>query len=151
MTLEEIGQRGSSLKHAAPQDWPAPAVSVARQLDDHLADPVRLKAVVMDLIGIATRFRCDSVTGASPVGERLAGAMVASGQRLRLFSPARPGRCVLVVDGLLATGTQLSGAMRRAQDAGARRTPAVALMAEHDALASLRNSAGQEVVALREF
>lgn len=152
MTLAQIVANGSRLKRHAAEDWPAPVIGIARQLDEHLADPASLKAVVIDLIKVAERFRCDAVAGASPLGERLAGAMVASGDRLRLFSSARQDRCVLVVDGLLATGTQLSQAMRQARDAGATHTPAVALMADHDALKALRSRLkDDEVIALREF
>jgi hypothetical protein len=151
MSLENIVANGSRLKRTSQQDWPAPLVGVARQLDEHLAEPASLRAVVVDLIEVARRFGCDAVAGASPIGERLAGAMVASGDELRLFTSAHPARCVLVVDGVVATGTQLSRAMRHALDAGAKHTPAVALMAEHDALASIRNQFHDEVIALREF
>jgi hypothetical protein len=41
--------------------------------------------------------------------------------------------------------------MRQALDAGATRTPAVALLAERDALDSVRSQFHDEVIALREF
>jgi len=151
MTLEEIATKSTLANRDGPDDWPSRVIAMARDLDVHLSEPDGLRAVVGELVSIAKRLECDSVAGASPIGERLAGAVAASDHGLRLFARGQSARSVLVLDGMLATGVQLTRAMHLAREGGALHTPAATLMADRDSLRALRARSHEEVFALREF
>ena len=58
---------------------------------------------------------------------------------------------VLVIEGVLASGAQLTSAAKRARAAGATRVVGAAVIAEPNGLANCRKELGDEIHALREL
>lgn len=58
---------------------------------------------------------------------------------------------VLVIEGVLASGAQLTSAAKRARAASATRVVGAAVIAEPNGLASCRKELGDEIHALREL
>ncbi len=113
-------------------DQPFQAAAAGEALERALADPETLIAESRRLIEVAARLGCERLMGASPLGERLAGAMVAlSANGLKDVSAGIEGLSVLVVDGILVTGVQLASASHRARSAGARSVAGAVVAAAH--------------------
>jgi hypothetical protein len=123
-----------------------------RDLEDTLTDPVRLRDVTGHLAAIAADTGAAMVTGASPLGHQLAGLVVGMTQApLTLWAQNGAHGTVLVIEGVLASGAQLTSAARRARAAGATRVVGAAVMAEPSGLASCRRELGDEIRALQEI
>lgn len=93
---------------------PGQALALARageELEQELSDSGHLRDVCDAIVLVAEELGCTSVSGASRLGERLAGAAVAlANNGLRVYSHPHNSKSeerVLVVDGLLVTGAQL--------------------------------------------
>jgi adenine/guanine phosphoribosyltransferase-like PRPP-binding protein len=152
MGLETIERAVRGLRHTSEEEWPFAVAALARALDRELASPDALRAVAEELGEVAHRKGCDAVTGASPMGERLAAAIVATSRNgLRLLAPDQKAACVLLVDGVMATGTQLARTSRAIRSMGATRTPAAVVIADGEVLRRASDLVGEEIVSLREF
>lgn len=125
-------------------------MDLAHDVDVELGRAGVLRRVAADLLPIAQRHGCDAVVGASLVGERLAAAVAASdGEQLGIFTGGE--HRVLVLDGILTTGTQMRRAIDQARKAGATHVFGAALVADHDAVAACRRDAGAQIISLQEF
>jgi phosphoribosylpyrophosphate synthetase len=106
------------------------AAEVGEALERELANPQTLAATCQQLIAVANRLGCSRVLGASPLGERLAGAVVALAQNgIQEHGAGISGEHILVIDGLLVTGYQLAKASNRARAEGASRISAAVVAA----------------------
>jgi uracil phosphoribosyltransferase len=127
--------------------WPDRVTALALALRSELASNGVLQDVAQRVLELAEGQQVVAVTGASRVGDQLAGAAVAiSNGRLHLSTPADVA--VLVVDGLLATGTQIEQAVFRLRTIGTKRVVGVAVLAEGEALEACRVATGANVIAL---
>lgn len=147
MTLGELADNRHGMLGADDAGWPDRVAAVAERLRNELADGDSLRDAGDRIRDLAGELRMQAVTGASRLGDQLAGAVVAvSHGALHLATPADTE--VLVLDGLLATGAQIEQAVRRLRAAGAERIVGVALVADCQALEICRNRTGAELVAL---
>jgi hypothetical protein len=120
----------SSIKAARPSEWSLRAAALGERLEQLCASGEVLATASEEIVAIANREGCVSLIGASPLGERLAGAAVAVAQNgLRIWDGKSTKRNVLVVDGLLVTGSQVSEAIQKLRSAGVGRAMAAVLMA----------------------
>lgn len=105
------------------------AVDAAHSNIERLADPGALRAATEQVMAFARQCGARSVLAASPVAERLVGALLTSSSGLVGLSPqaAEASLSVLIVDINLASGTTVAQAARRARIAGARHVNAVVL------------------------
>jgi hypothetical protein len=148
----ENGVVSRGLSAALPTSWLDQIISVARDLEESLTDSERLSALVSELAAVASAAGASMVTGASPLGHQLAGAMAASGPtRLALWAQNGARGTVLVIEGVLASGAQLASTARRARAAGASRVIGAAVIADERGLSHCRSELGDEVHALREL
>ena len=97
--------------------WPVAAAEIGDVVSVLLSDPEYLVEVSDRIAAVLAAESCDAIAGASPTGDRIAGA-VASTHTVRMFDFAVPARRVLVVDGVLATGAALSLAIEEIQHSG---------------------------------
>ncbi len=96
------------------------AAEAGESLERVLADPVELTKTSLKLVEVAHGFGCSRLYGASPLGQRLAGAAIAlSRNGLKDHTAGIKGQGVLIVDGILVTGTQVASAARQARRKGA--------------------------------
>jgi len=107
-----------------------------------LADPTTLVNAADRLADVARAHACDTIRGASPIGDTLAGA-VASRHSLRLYDATKPAARVIVVDGVLATGAALCIAVDEVAAAGYPDTTLAVLV---DLGATGAQAAGQPVI-----
>ena len=144
MAMSAVG-RGAS-------DWVGDATRAAHTLEEDLVDPARLDAVTDELVQIAHRCGATMVTGASPLGHQLAGLVVGRARpNLALWAQNGARGTVLVVEGVLVSGAQMSSTARRALAAGATRIVGVAVVADSAGLEVCRREIGADVVALQEL
>ncbi len=133
-------------------DWFGAVVRAGAQLEQRLSSPDRLDEIAVRLAAVAMQLDCRMVTGASHVGDQLAGVLAArSGGRLALWAQNGTPGTVLIVDGILASGVQIASAARRARQSGAQRVVGAAVLADPAGLAMCRDDLGDEVVALEEM
>jgi predicted phosphoribosyltransferase len=147
MTIHELasGRQGSLAEDDA--GWPDRVMALAQALRTELSGSGVLQDVAQRVLDFAQGERVVAVTGASRVGDQLAGAAVAiSSGRLHLATPTDVA--VLVVDGLLATGTQIEQAVSRLRTIGTERVVGVVVLAESEALEACRAATGANVIAL---
>lgn len=113
-------------------------VQVGDRIDEVIAGSEVLSFVSRELISVAQELDCKGVAGASPTGERLAGAMVAlSDNGLSVFNPKDPAKRVVIVDGMLATGTLLLRQAHKLRANGAAYCGGAVLFASRTASESL--------------
>jgi hypothetical protein len=129
LALEDVVRESQSLEEIAPDQRLFVAAQIGERLEEALADPAVLIQVSQEFIRIAETLRCDRIMGASQVGERLAGAVVAvANNGLRMYQPRQPAEHVLVIDGVAATGAQLAAACHQAATQGVPRVSAAAVL-----------------------
>jgi len=149
MVLQALVDEVRDRPEAEGAGWVVRLMAFADGLDRELADPDELAALADRLIGVAETLGAHTVTGASAAGDRLAGAVaVRSAGRVRLVDGAGPTEPVLVVDTLLATGTQILAAARTLRGDGVGRVVGAAVLADPTALDLARRELGDEVIAL---
>jgi orotate phosphoribosyltransferase len=130
-------------------DWAVRLMALSEGIDRELASPDDLAALADRLIAVAAGLGATTVTGASQGGERLAGAMaVRSAGQVRLLDGVFDGRPVLIVETLLATGTQMLTTARALRADGAERVVGVAVLADQTGLEITRRELGDDVVTL---
>jgi len=96
------------------------AAEAGESLERALADPAVLTETSLRFVEVANDLGCKRVFGASALGQRLAGAVIAlAANGLKDQTAGVDGEAVLVIDGLLVTGAQLASAARRARLSGA--------------------------------
>jgi hypothetical protein len=148
VALKAIGHIPSQ---PSPEDggWVVRLLALADALDHELADPGELEALADRLVLIAERLGAGLVTGASAGGDQMAGAMaVRSRGRVRLLDGSPTHDAVLVVDTLMATGTQVIARARQLRETGFARVVGAVLLADAAALEVAHAELGDEVVAL---
>lgn len=151
MTLKDIVGRSEEIG-APNEEWPFRVAALAKGLETELAQPQVLRDIADQLLVLVERLGCEAVAGASYVGAQLAGVLVArSTNGLQLFAPDKPVDNVMVLDGVLATGTQIIRSVNSAREAGAKRVVGAALLADHEALRLCREVVRDEVLALEEY
>lgn len=147
----EAGTRVSGLA-ADDGGWVSAVLRTASQLEADLGGGNKLEEITTRLSEAAHQLNAEMVTGASRLGDQLAGAVAGrSAGSLSLWAQNGAHGTVLVVEGLLATGAQVNRAMQRAREAGADRVAAVAVLADTSALAASRSNSGAEIIALDEI
>jgi len=130
--LDTILAKARAASDSDTDEWPFQAAAAGEALDEVLADPANLVRTSRQVVKIAHELGCDRVMGASPLGQRLAGAAVALGRNgLKDQSAGVRGKSVLVVDGILVSGVSIASASRRALEAGARRISALVVASTH--------------------
>lgn len=149
--MEQV--RGEPARQPRPDgDWIGVILRAGRDLEESLADPDRLREVTAQLADVAAVTGAGMITGASPLGNQLAGLVVGMAKPpLTLWAQNGAHGTVLVIEGVLASGAQLTSTARRARAAGADRVVGAAVVAESNGLASCRKELGDEVRALREL
>lgn len=114
-----------------------------------LSNPDDLQTLATRIGEIAARRATSYVVGASPEGDRLAGAAaLASGGRLRLWQTGEPPAPVLVVDAVLISGTQLTRAVAALRRNGAPVVSAAVVHAYRDASQRVSDALAVTVEAL---
>ncbi|MFZ3560797.1 phosphoribosyltransferase [Streptomyces sp. BH055] len=105
------------------------AVDAAHNNIERLTDPGALRDAAEQVITVARQCGAQAVLAASPVAERLVGALLSSCSDLVSLSSqaAVASQNVLIVDVNLASGTTVAQAARHARSRGARRIHAVVL------------------------
>jgi hypothetical protein len=123
------------------------AAAAGESLERLLADPVELTKTSLRFAEVAHELGCSRVYGASDLGQRLAGAAIAlSGNGLKDHTAGMDGQAVLIVDGLLVTGTQVASAARRARRDGAASVCAAVVASFEPDFTQLKQFADQLVV-----
>lgn len=151
MTATPAGTTESLAHHRepSPEGWLTAALGQARALESSLTNADRLDAVAGAIAQIANRLDCQMVTGASRVGDQLAGVVVArSDGRLTLWADNGAHGTMLVIEGYLYSGAQTTRMADRARRAGSDRVVGVAVLAEEAGLSRCRADLGDEVVVL---
>ena len=91
---------------------PLALAQAGEELEEELSQSDKLRAVCTAIVSVAEELECGALSGASGLGERLAGAAVAlANNGLHVYSPPRDSERherVLIVDGLFVTGAQLA-------------------------------------------
>jgi uracil phosphoribosyltransferase len=147
MTLHEFATSRQGELRDSDVDWADRVGELAERLRAELSGSDSLQEAAIRVADEAAKRKVHALTGASRLGDQLAGAVVAfSKGALHLATPADED--VLVLDGLLATGTQIEQAIRRLRRIGAQQVTGLALLAEREALESCRAATGSEVIAL---
>lgn len=131
MSLEQVISEARDLNSQPREEWPLGAVAVGDSLETALSMPDALLVIARAIAAEAESRGYDELVGASRVGDRLAGAAVATSHgRLSLRTRATNGdRKVLVVDGVLATGAQIARMARELRGSGASRIGAIVVLA----------------------
>ena len=107
-TLAQLEDRLREIEDSDAIDLPFSLAEIGEQLERELADPTLLRAVADEISVAADELGCSRLVGASNVGERLAGAAVAVDKNgLRVLGPDEHAEDVLVIDGMVLTGTRL--------------------------------------------
>lgn len=149
MVLQALVAEVRDLSESEAGNWVVRLMAIADGLDRELADPAELAALADRLIDVAETVGARSVTGVSAGGDRLAGAMaVRSAGRVRLVDGTSTNDPILVVETLLATGTQLLATARTLRAGGVGRVVGAAVLADPTALELARRELGDQVVAL---
>ena len=152
---DAAGEREASAGpiRSGPPDWLLRVLAGAQELDAALGDPRRLEEVARQVGQVARELGCDAVAGASPHGCIVAGAAsVLSAGALSVWDRTNGvGRQVLVVEGVMATGTQMLRAANSVRERGAQSVAGVALVAAPVALVATRTQMRAEVVAFAEL
>lgn len=149
MAIDSLVHELGAQKSAEPGSWVVRLMALAEGIDRELADPTELERLADRLVSIAEMLGARSVAGASQGGERLAGAVAArSSGRVRLADGAATLDPVLVIETLMATGTQVLATAKTFRDSGVERVMAAALLADPVALEFARAELGGQVVAL---
>lgn len=152
--LEMASQETEQPEIAAQDDWTRQLIALAQRVELDLGDSKHLDAVASRLLAVAREWGASSVVGASRLGERLAGAVATKSKgTLGLWSSQSNGTApsVVVVDALLASGSQIGKAIRAAKEHGAARTMAIAVVADGAALELARRDVGERILALEEI
>jgi hypothetical protein len=137
---------------ATTEHWVMAVGRTGRDLEEELADPASLRAITAALAEVAIDTGATMVTGASPLGNQLAGALAAGDHpSLQLWARNGAHGTVLVIEGVLASGVQMATTAKRARLAGAQRVVGAAVLAEARGLEMCRNEMADEVRALREL
>lgn len=152
MALQTLVDEVRDLPKVEGDGWVVRLMAIAEVLDRELADPIGLAGLADRLIGVADTLGARSVTGASAAGDRLAGAIaIRSEGRVRLVDGVSANDPVLVVDTLLATGTQLLATARTLRNGRVGRVVGAAVFADPMALELARRELGDQVLALEVF
>lgn len=150
MAIDGLIAEMPTANEAAPGTWFVRLMGLAEDLDRRLSEPSELEQMVDSLIAVAEHLGVRSVAGASAGGERLAGAIAArSAGRVHLADGAATLDPVLVVETLMATGTQVLATASNLRANGVRRVMAATLLADPVALELARAQLGEPVIALK--
>ena len=101
-------------------------IEASQRLTAECIAPTKLAATIDALGSVALRVEASSVSGASPVGHFLSGALVLRSGRLALWSPPTTTQ-LLLLDGVVAGYSGLSRVATQARKLGATRINAIIL------------------------
>jgi uracil phosphoribosyltransferase len=119
--------------------------ALSERLAASLNSPEQLARVAERVQGVARDFEITRLVGASEAGRRIVEAVA------QLRSTEADGAAadkVLLVDGLLVTGTNLAAAAERVRAAGATQIVVVVALADETALIAVRQDLSGPVLAL---
>jgi phosphoribosylpyrophosphate synthetase len=148
MSIEAIAELASEAS-AGPDttDWPVRAAALGEQLEEALAEPNVLREIVMRLLEVAAQHDASAIMSASAAGRLIVGAAVASADtEIRALVNGTRAERVVVLDGVIATGVNLSRAVEVALGAGAQTVVAVAVTSARHELPDIPGAS--EVVVL---
>ena len=129
------------------ESWAPAVLGATRELEQEIAAGEALRLVAASVLNVAEDGGYEQVTGASRMGDQVAGAAVAlSSKALRLWLGGPMNGPVLIVDGVLATGTQMAAMAQEARLAGASRVGGVAVVATRNGLRFARDEVGDVTV-----
>lgn len=98
---------------------PMAALEIGEAIERAMESSDTLIALARGFADVAGEAGCEAVVGASAIGDRLAAATVAvAANGLRLYGPDTEAGSLLVVDGVLVTGIQISKAIYAARQRG---------------------------------
>lgn len=117
----------AGLPSVSDPNWPFAAAAVGEAVAAAIANPAQLNDSTHRCYAAAQRLACDAISGASPTGETLATATTAI-HGLARFVEGTPAACVLLVDGVLATGVSFHLAAQRLLANGASSVRLAALL-----------------------
>ena len=143
-----ISAAAQRAREANSSDFPARISQLAIDLEMELARPAALQQIADALLPFAKECGCTSIVGASPVGERIAGALMARHGMALLSRREAPASRVLVLDAVLTTGAQMQQAIERVRNLGQLDVCGAVLVADHEALRTCSAFVGARIVAL---
>lgn len=129
MSIDSIAELASEAS-AGPDatEWPVRAAALGDRLEEALAEPEVLREIVARVLAVIAQHHGSFVMSASASGRLIVGAAVASADAdLHALVCGTRAECVVVIDGVLATGVNLSRAVQVARDSGAQTVVAVAV------------------------
>jgi predicted phosphoribosyltransferase len=130
----------------ASMPWALRVAALSDQLVADLNTREHLVDVADRALQVARDRGCTMLLGASEVGRRI---VEAAGQLdLQVVTPLGSAK-VLLVDGLLITGTNVVAAADRVRRAGAREIAVFVALADQHAMDAVQNELGAEVVAFK--
>ncbi len=148
--LEELVTEAARLAHADTGDRLLGAAALGDELEHRLTNSEALLEISRRVVSIAERLECESLYGASLVGERLSAAAVADRSNgLHLYSRSGPrldAQRVLIVDGIVATGASISQSVREIESRGSNPVAAAVVL---DARGERQAQLETDVVSLR--
>ena len=107
---------------------PSRTAQIGEKLRAAISDPAVFRSLSERVVVSAQHFACDAVLGASRLGDQLAaGAVALANNGLHMLADGERPKRVLIVDGLLASGMQLSRATRQVRSQGASPYAAVVI------------------------
>jgi phosphoribosylpyrophosphate synthetase len=148
MSIQAIAELASEAS-AGPDatEWPVLAAALGDRLDEALAEPDVLREVVTRLLAVVAQHDASFVMSASAAGRLIVGAVVANaGTGVRALVNGAQAESVVVVDGVIATGVNLSRAVEVARGSGAQTVVAVAVTSARHELPEIPGAS--EVVVL---
>ena len=128
----------------ASTPWALKVITLSDRLVAELGAREHLEIVADLAMQAAHDLGCGTLYGASEVGRRI---VEEAAQRGQMEAPIALAK-VLLVDGLLITGTNVLAAAERVRRAGAIGIAVFAALADPDALAAVRIELGTDVIAL---
>lgn len=153
MGLGALTKRGRGLQELSRAEWPFAAAKFADALEAELSNHQTLMMIADRLCHLAHELDVEALVGASAVGDRLAGAVVAAGNgSLRLWSDqvdATPAR-LMIISGVINTGAELARSFEHARGVGVVSAVGAAVIGNRSAIDAWRHR-GLQLIALEEI
>lgn len=141
-TMRDAAASADLLRNSSADDWGLDAAQLGVDLEHVLWEPHELVRISRLIASEATRQGCTHIVGASPLGDRLAAAMLAlSEDTFRGTADFGSGSRVGIVEGLVSTGWTLRQTAERILDSGVDSVIAIAVLSAIDS-ESLSDSIG---------
>lgn len=148
--MEDKREVAVVIDRPGPTEWLTSIAMAGQDVESGMGEPERLGVLTGWIAGVADLHQCQMVTGASRLGDQLAGVVAAASKgRLKLWAENGAIGTLLVIDGVLASGTQVSRRAAQARRHGAHRVVGAVLVADPVGLDLCRRGLGDEVAAMR--